>query len=42
MLGFFGAPRGSRSEVVNCSGADARPDRWRAARNWVIYYRRTG
>lgn len=39
MLGFFGAPRGSRSEVVNCSGADAPAGPLQdAARSWVIYY----
>lgn len=39
MLGFFGAPRGSRSEVVNCSGAEAPVGPLQeAARSWVIYY----
>lgn len=39
MLGFFGAPRGSRSEMVNCSGADAPAGPLQeAARSWVIYY----
>ncbi len=39
MLGFFGAPRGSRAQVGNCSGADAAagpPEE--AARSWVIYF----
>lgn len=39
MLGFFGAPRGSRSEVVNCSGAEAPVGPLQeATRSWVIYY----
>lgn len=39
MLGFFGAPRGSRAQVSNCSGADAAagpPEE--ATRQWVIYF----
>lgn len=39
MLGFFGAPRGSRAQVGNCSGADAATGpQEEAARNWVIYF----
>lgn len=39
MLGFFGAPRGSRAQVGNCSGADvaAGPPE-ETARSWVIYF----